>query len=821
MQEVAVNLFLVGLVAFLFGAVSRVRRDGRLRLWIAAWLIVMAHIACQLWSPVGAQWKDVQECLSLGTLALAGICLLVSNIAVRETRSAVMQMATWLVSSTIFCIVLVIFGHPRPWILSCLLVLQHAGTIIGSYRGLRSRPAALWAVTATRTLGLVWMLAALWVGRPDMVIPAILAELFACASFEFWFALDHRRDIGTVATCVGLFAWTAVFPVALLADHFWPGVPFSPQFWIIPKFCVAFGMILMVLEADTRTACALTEEYRLLFEANPHPLWIFDIHTLEILSVNQSALDKHGYTRVEFLRLKMPDLLDPSLVQETIREVAMSNIKSHHASRHLRKDGTIIPMDITAYDIIFQGRQCRFMLAIDVTEREVLHQQLVQQSRRDVLTGLPNRLRFEEQLAEAVSHAAEVQEKLAILCLKIDRLKRVNDTYGPHIGDACLVHIAKLLSSLSRGSDVVARTGGNEFAIVLAGLKNFVAAEQVANRLMESLSQPLFIGDCKVPLSLSIGIAVCPGDGTTVFPLWRGAEGALHHAQEEGGARTVWLSPELASASDEQIELEAYIRVQLEEGGFHLAYQPIYGFDGCVHSLEALLRLNHPKYGAVSPVKFIPIAEQTGLIIPLGDWVIGEACRQLVEWKNQGMPLVPVALNVSALQFMQSGFANRLMNTLRSHGVDPGLIALEVTESTTMFNSKEVTAQMENLATHGIHFSIDDFGTGHSSLRRLDQVPLSVLKIDRSFTERLCHPQGTLSIVRAIIALAKTLDIKVVAEGVESEEQIASLRELQCEYLQGFLLSRPVKPEMVPSLVESIHPMVAVPGFLSVEPANI
>jgi diguanylate cyclase (GGDEF)-like protein/PAS domain S-box-containing protein len=822
MQEVAVNLFLVGLVVFLFGAVYRARGDDRLRLWVAAWIIVMVHIAGHLWSPAGTHWKNVQECLSLGTLALAGICFVVSNLVVRETSRAAMRMAAWLTSSTMLCLVLLIFGHPRSWILSCLLVLQHAGTMIGSYKGLRSRPAALRALTATRTLGLVWMLAALWTGRPDMVIPAMLAELFACAAFEFWFVLDHGRGVGTAATCIGLFAWSAVFPIALLADHFWIGRSFSPEFWILPKFCTAFGMILIVLEADTRAACALTEEYRLLFEANPHPLWIFDVHTLEILSVNQAALDKHGYTREEFLELKLPDLVDPSLVHETIQEATTGTIESHHGSRHRRKNGTTIAMDITAYDIVFQGRQCRFMLANDVTDRELLHQQLVQQARRDVLTGLPNRLRFEEQLTEAVAHAVEVQEKLAILCLKIDRLKRVNDTYGPHVGDACLVHIAKLLSSLSRGTDVIARTGGNEFAVVLTGLKNFVAAENVANRLMESLSLPLIVGDCKVSLSLSIGIAVCPGDGTTVFRLWRGAEGALHHAQEAGGARTIWLSPELASASDEQIELEAYLHIQLEEGGFHLAYQPIYGFDGEVHSLEALLRLNHPKYGAVSPAKFIPIAEQTGLIIPIGDWVIGEACRQLVEWKNQGMPLVPVALNVSALQFMQSGFAARLINTLRSYSIDPHLIQLEVTESTTMFSSKEITAQMENLSTHGIHFSIDDFGTGHSSLRRLDQVPLSVLKIDRSFTERLCHPQGTLSIVRAIIALAKTLDIKVVAEGVESEQQLASLRELQCEYLQGFLLSRPVKPEMIPSLVGAIHPMVfAAPACPSVQPASV
>jgi diguanylate cyclase (GGDEF)-like protein/PAS domain S-box-containing protein len=552
-----------------------------------------------------------------------------------------------------------------------------------------------------------------------------------------------------------------------------------------------------------------TREYRFLFEVNPHPLLIFDARSLDILSANQAALDKHGYTRKEFLSLKLSDLVDPSFTQEVLQGIAASRVRTSYGSRHVRKDGTILPIDITAYDIIFKGRKCRFLMGIDTTEREVLLQELVQQARLDSLTGLPNRLRFEEQLTEAVAHATEKHEKLAILCLKIDRFKRVNETYGPHIGDACLLLISSLLRSQARATDLIARTGGNEFAVALTGLKSFCAVEGVASRLLESLSEPLIAGGCKLHISFSIGIAVCPDNGTTVSQLWRGAEGALQSAQVAGGARTVWLSPELTSALEERNELEAYLRAQIEVGGFHLAYQPIYEFDGSVQGLEALLRLNHPKYGAVSPAKFIPIAEETGLIVPIGDWVIEEVCRQLTNWKEQGLHLVPVAVNVSGIQFMESGFVDRMMSILRFHKIDPHLIALEITESTAMLNVKEVTTQMEALSTYGIRFSIDDFGTGHSSLGRLDQLPLSVLKIDRSFTERLGCLHGTDSIVRAIIALAKTLDIEVVAEGIESEEQIACLQELGCDHLQGFLLSRPVKPELIPTLVQSIHPMFA------------
>ena len=821
MQGVAFNLFLLGLVVLFFGSVSRVRADDRIRLWTLAWLTVTVHVASNLWTPVIAYRQSIKEFLSLGTLAIASICFVASAILAYETRKAVVHFASCLTASTLLCIGLLIFGPPRTWTICGLLVLQHVVLLSGCFRSFRGRSAILNAPILTIALGLLWMLTALWFGRPDVLVPAMLAEMFAYAAVGFWSEPDQHHGFGIAATCVGLFSWAAIFPAALLAQHIWPGTSFTPEVWDIPKLCTAFGMVLVVLDKDASATRALTEEYRLLFETSPHPMLIFDGHSLEIVSANQSALDKHGYSRKEFLRLKLSDLIDPSLAQDVLQGIAASCVRSNHASRHVRKDGTILPIDVTAYDIVFHGRQCRFLMAIDVTDREVLHQELFQQARRDALTGLPNRLQFEEQLSEAVALALENQEKLAILCLKIDRFKRVNDAHGPHIGDACLILIASLLGSHSRATDLVARTGGNEFAVVLTRLKSFFSAEDVANRLLESLSEPLLIGDCKLHISFSIGIAVCPDDGTKVLQLWRGAESALQNAQEAGGARTVWLSPELTSASDERIELEAYLRVQVEEGGFQLAYQPIYGFDGVVHSLEALLRLNHPKFGAVSPVKFIPIAEETGLIVPIGDWVVEEACRQLTEWKAQGMHLVPIALNVSGLQFMESGFANHLMGILRRYTIDPHLIELEITESTAILNLQEITTQMEVLAAHGIRFCIDDFGTGHSSLGRLDQLPLSVLKIDRSFTERLCRPNGTYAIVRAIIALAKTQDIKVVAEGVESEEQIVSLRELGCDHLQGFLLSRPVKPQMIPTLVENVHPaFAAMPRCLVAGPTQ-
>jgi EAL domain-containing protein (putative c-di-GMP-specific phosphodiesterase class I) len=302
-----------------------------------------------------------------------------------------------------------------------------------------------------------------------------------------------------------------------------------------------------------------------------------------------------------------------------------------------------------------------------------------------------------------------------------------------------------------------------------------------------------------------MGLAVCPDDSTDATVLWRGAESALRQAQSAGGGQAIWLSRELSSAAERQIEVEAYMRKQLAEGGFHLAYQPFYAYDGSVQGLEALLRLDHPTHGSLSPSEFIPIAEETGMIVPLGQWVLEEACRQIRVWEQQGMRLIPVAVNVSGLQLMHSDFAWQVMDKLRRYAIDPKWIHLEVTESVLMRNLAEVAEQMHVLTSFGIAFSIDDFGTGHSSLGRLHQLPISVLKIDQSFIAQLCVEGGTFSIVQAIISMAHALGHHLVAEGVETPSQLARLRDLHCDLVQGYLLSRPVPPEAIPGLVAARH----------------
>jgi diguanylate cyclase (GGDEF)-like protein/PAS domain S-box-containing protein len=804
LQAIIVNIAVLGLLILLFGATFWVRPDDRLRCWVVAWLCVLTHFASELFNPASVVWSQVRDCAGVDALALAGIFLIVSTMVLTEGRKAAMRLGLLL---TVLTLPLLSLASIRPWSawLLSLLVLTRQATCIAL--AARARSNHRFGAAAASLVFLVsgsWMIYGTVTGQAEIVVSALLAEVFLVTAIEF-----RRNGWGwTMALrtmLVGLVAWAAVFPASLLVSHLWPQFVLNPEVWNIPKFCVAVGMILVVMEEDTRGADALAGEYRLLFESNPHPLWIFDNATLQLLNVNQAALDKHGYTREEFLELKLPDILSPSALPLALQDAVSLKPMPNRVLRHVRKDGSILPMDVTAHDIAFMGRSCRLAMGIDVTEREKLEQQLLHQWQHDSLTGLPNRMLFQKLLAEAVPAATQAEQKLAIVCLDIRRFKRVNDTYGPRVADECLRRVGAILSAHVRPMDFVARTAGEEFALVLTGIKSAAMVEQAVSELREILAQPLLIEGYKVQLGFSMGLAVCPDDGSAATALWRGAERALRQAQDAGGGQTVWLSPELSHDAEEQIELEAYMRLQLEEGGFHLAYQPFYAFDGTVLGMEALLRLEHPRLGEVSPVRLIPIAEETGLIIPLGQWVLEEVCRQVRTWNDQGMRLVPVAVNVSGLQLMRLDFAARVMETLRRHNVDPRWIHLEVTETVAMRNLADVSERMLSLTAQGIAFSIDDFGTGHSSLGRLHQLPISVLKIDQSFIEQLCQHNGTYSIVQAVISMAHALGLNLVAEGVETAGQLDCLRALQCDRLQGFLLSRPVPPGQIPALIANPH----------------
>jgi diguanylate cyclase (GGDEF)-like protein/PAS domain S-box-containing protein len=813
MGQIISNIVSLGLLVLLFTAIARRTPDDRLRCWVAAWIWTLVHTGLKLWTPESPVWRLASVCVGIDALALAAIFLLTSTMIVREGRKAGLKFGSVLALFTLPCLTMsTVYPHPG-WLLVILVVARQGMAILLATRPRLNRRAVLSVVIPACTLSLAWMLYGIGHGHSEIVILALLGEMFFVGGANFWFA-GWERSLGLMTTCTGLIVFGLMFPGVLLIQQTWPGSSAATGVFGVSSFCAAIGMILIVFEEDLRSVSQATEEYRLTFDTNPHPLWIYDAETLEFLAVNQAACLTHGYTPEEFAKLKLSDIVDKSEMKQVLRQVALSAPTPNRESRHIRKDGTILPMDITAHSIVFRGRQARFVLGIDVSEREELQRQVLHHSRHDSLTGLPNRTLFEEQLGDALAlwirmrGSLDRDEKLGIVCLNLDRFKRINDTYGIWVGNECLKKVAETLRAKAGPTDLVARTGGDRFALVLTGLRSSWPAELVLSELMDALREPLMVGQSKIRLSVSAGLAFCPDDGAAITPVWRSAEGALSRARAAGGGQVVWSNSELRIAAEQQVELEAFMRAQLENHGFHLEYQPIYAMDGRVEILEALLRLNHPVHGPISPSRLIPLAEETGLIIPIGDWVIEEVCRQLCAWRENGVRLVPIAVNVSGLQLMRGGFAERLVGIISRFQISPQQIDLEVTESTDMFNVEEVRRQMALMSEIGIRFSIDDFGTGHSTLNRLDKLPVRVLKVDRAFTERLCEADGSRSIVQAMISMAKALNMLVVAEGVESEEQLEVLKEMGCDYLQGFLLSRPVPPRNIPGILEHHHPLL-------------
>ena len=785
-----------------------------MRCWVAGWIWVLVEIALKLPHPSSATGRFIAVSLGLDALALAAISFLVSTMIVHEGRRAGLRLGILLAAVTLPCLTIAM-AHPRSgWLLTLLVVFRQAVAVRLAMRPRPNRWPILAVVIPVCAASLVFMLYGIARGYSVIVVLALLGEMFIAAGVNLWLN-GREHSLGLKTTCTGLIALGALFPLTALIGHQLADSTVASRLYGVAMFCAAIGMILIVQEEDARASRQLTEEYRLTFDTNPHPLWIYDAETFDFLDVNQAACDSHGYTRDELMNLRLPDIVEASEMPKVRQQLALTAPISKRASHHIHKDGRVLHMDITAYSTVFRGQPARFVLGIDVSEREELQRLVLHHARHDSLTGLPNRVLFEEQLQAAVTRAADAHEKLAILCLNLDRFKRINNTYGAAIGDQCLKQVSQILRAHVGPMDLLARTEGDGFALVLSGLRSGFQAENLLLELREKLREPFVAGDTKIRLSFSAGLALFPDDGIAPASLWRSAEGALSRARQAGVGQVAWSSSDLHAAAEQQVELEAFMRAQLEEGGFRLAYQPIFATDGEVESLEALLRLSHPVHGPISPILMIPLAEETGLIIPIGDWVIAEACRQLRAWRDAGVRPVPIAINISAMQLVQSGFAERVVATLARYQIAPEQLQLEVTESTQMLNAAEVIRQMTMLSEIGIRFSIDDFGTGHSTLNRLDKLPLHRLKIDKTFIERLRNVDGTRSIVQAMIWMAKALNMQVVAEGVEREEEIVALRQMGCDYLQGFLLSRPVSPADIPAMLEHNHPLLVNVGGMA------
>jgi diguanylate cyclase len=426
--------------------------------------------------------------------------------------------------------------------------------------------------------------------------------------------------------------------------------------------------------------------------------------------------------------------------------------------------------------------------------------------RLDSLTGLPDRTTLAAEAHTAIQEAQRRSSQLAVLVLNVDRLKPINDSLGHHVGDELLLDLSRRLRGVLRRNDTLARLAGDEFTILATDLRSARDAETIAMKMLDALQRPFQAASVNVHPSISIGISMFPLDGDTFAKLLSRANAAMRYTKAASRGTFRFYAAEMSRISDDQLTLENELREALDRDQLELHYQPKVDIaTGRVRSAEALLRWRHPVRGMVPPNVFIPVAEETGLILPIGEWVLRQACRQMREWLDRGMTPVRIAVNLSAKQFHDADLASVVRSALSDAKLEPGYIELELTESALMNDPEQSAATLQSLSAMGVHISIDDFGTGYSSLSYLRRFPLDKLKIDRSFIRDLMTNADDVCIVRAIISLAHSLRLRVVAEGVETAQQLEFLRELGCDQYQGFYCSPAVPPEAFVALINRMR----------------
>jgi diguanylate cyclase (GGDEF)-like protein len=439
----------------------------------------------------------------------------------------------------------------------------------------------------------------------------------------------------------------------------------------------------------------------------------------------------------------------------------------------------------------------------DITERKLVEQKLKYQAFHDGLTGLPNRNWFNPQLLGALSNARRHQLLLAVVFLDLDNFKNINDTLGHTIGDQVLCNFAQRLTACVRGGDTVARWGGDEFVILLPQIQNAEDTIKLAKRITELLREPFEIQKQNLYLKASLGIAIYPQDGEDGETLLKNADAALYRAKERGRNHYQFYSPTMTSKASLLLKLENLLHRALEDEQLSLHYQPQLRIKtGEITGMEALLRWYHSELGNISPAKLIPLAEQTDLIIPLGEWVLKTACQQNLAWQNTGIKPFPIAVNFSPRQFQQPNLVSMVCQVLQTTRLAPDLLEIEITEGTIMEDEEFARQSLQELKTMGVHISLDDFGKGYSSLSYLQKFPFNTIKIDRSFILSWQNSPQDIAIISAMITLGKSLNLRVVVEGVETLEQLQLLQRLQCEEVQGYWFSRPLKPEDATKLLQ-------------------
>ncbi len=561
----------------------------------------------------------------------------------------------------------------------------------------------------------------------------------------------------------------------------------------------ANGLIGYVVDISDQQAAA--EKLRLharIFESAGEAIVVTDA-TQRIVSVNQAFCGITGYAENEVLGT-LPTTMNLGTDTAGWNEIKNSLDACGHWSGELeprRKGGDGFPAWVSVSTVVSERgvpRNYCFIFS-DITERKAAEEQIYRLAYFDSLTSLPNRSLLYSLLEQALAEAHRRHGHGAILFIDLNRFKHINDSFGHSPADTLLAEVGRRLTGCLRKEDVVSRLGGDEFVVALFDTNRRDDAAIVARKLLAALAEPFFVEKHEVLLSASIGISIFPEDGRDAETLIRNADVAMYRAKQLGNSSYLFYSREMNLRSLERLKMEGNLRHALERGEFTLHFQPQLDLaSGRITGAEALLRWEMPGHGPISPAQFIPVAEETGLIIPIGEWVIGATCRQLRAWLDAGLEPVKIAVNLSPRQFSQN-LPHTILQILNAHGVPPELLEVEITESMLMHNADAVVAMMQEFAAAGIYMSLDDFGTGYSSLSYLKRFPIDTLKIDQSFVRGIPRDADDSAIATAIIGMAKALRLRVIAEGVETPEQQAFLKQSGCDEIQGFLFSKALPAE--------------------------
>ena len=507
---------------------------------------------------------------------------------------------------------------------------------------------------------------------------------------------------------------------------------------------------------------------------------------------NEALTRLTGYGLHEVIGLSIFNFISPEW-RATALDYTRSGREDPYEVTIRHKEGQAIPVEVVGKTMPLHHADYRIVVVRDITARKQAQEREAFIALHDTLTQLPNRHFLMEQLSQVLSLARRRHGRSAVLFVNLDHFKTVNDSLGHHAGDQLLCNVAERLRLGVRDADVVARLGGDEFVVVLTDVKGQDDAALVADKLLASMHGVFTVDQLPLTISPSIGIALYPEHGNSADLLLRCADAAMHHAKESGRGNRQFYDPSMDASALDILRHERLLREAIANNAFELHYQPqVRLADGALQGIEALVRWRHPERGLVGPDEFITFSESRGLITPIGRWVMREACRQLKEWQDQGLAMVPVAVNLSAIEFRQRDVAAEIAAVLRETGLAPHYLEIELTESVLMHQTGQVLDTLNALKALGVGISIDDFGTGYSSLAYLKRYPIDKLKIDRSFVADTPDNADDVAIVTAIIQMGHSLQLKTVAEGVETQSQVGLLAGLGCDLIQGFVVSVPM-----------------------------